>query len=118
MTDVGEALSEKYIDAFEVEAKGSIELTISEFLPSGTVEGDDGKVINRHILKFKGAKKALIMNKTSAKRLARYLLSNGSRKMEDCVGIKVTLTTEERYRPIDKAKGPCTFVIPPERIKR
>lgn len=66
---------------------GEVTLEISQVIGRGEKKAKDGKMIDKPILKFKGAKRAYVMCKTTAKVVA--LMYGGN--MDKWVGKKITL---------------------------
>ena len=74
-----------YLEAAHLD--GDVELEISEVLARKTKKAKDGKLIDKPILLFKGAKRGLVLNKTNAKVIA---LMFGNR-MDSWAGKKILI---------------------------
>lgn len=95
-----------FLDALDVPPNG-ITVEISEVTAPKAEKDNTGKVIDKAILSFKGAKKRLILNKVNSKIIA---LQHG-KKASEWVGKQITLTV--RY--LEKAFGQRN--VPVIRIK-
>lgn len=84
---------------------GDVTLEISEVVPKGKLKAKDGKLIDKPILKFKGAKRGYVMCKTTAKVVALMYGNN----MAGWIGKKITLfpTTCKAF---GKDNTPCIRV--------
>lgn len=89
-----------YLEAAHLGSETS--LTVSEVVAKNTTKAKDGRVIDKPIIKFKEAKRGLILNKTNAKILALMFGAN----MESYIDERVTLypTTCEAF---GKKNTPC-----------
>jgi hypothetical protein len=81
----GQQFDSDYLEAAHLDSEAT--LKISEVVPRKTRKAKDGKLIDKPILQFEGAKRGLVLNKTNAKVLA---LMYGN-KMDLWVGKPVTL---------------------------
>lgn len=83
------------------ELKGEIEMEIAS-VETDTVE-DKGKKKKVTVIRFKGAKKGVVLNKTNAKRIAAKA---GYPDVEKWVGVKITL-----YPELVSAFGTTTLAV-------
>lgn len=85
---VTEAFPSLYIEAGDLDGKERT-LTIESVEGKHEGKGTDGKAFVKPLIKFKGAKKGLVLNKTNAKRIRDYL--GYGNDMDTWVGRPVTL---------------------------
>lgn len=101
------AYKSNYINATDILPHGEVTLEITEVIAPNTVKSEDGKLINKGILAFKGATKKLIVQPTNHSVLK---LLHGP-KPSAWKGHKVTLIV--RY--LEKAFGQTN--VPVVRVK-
>ena len=77
----------RFISAEELEK--NVTVTIESIDQDETFNGKEKETVT--VLKFKGAKKGMILNKTNAKKIAEV---TGSPYIEDWIGQQITLTTQ------------------------
>ncbi len=102
-----------FLDASDIMRSGNITVEIAGLTAPGDDKDATGKVIDKAIIAFKGAKKRLILNKINSKIIAAMLGAQASK----WIGQKITLTV--RY--LDKAFGqrdvPVIRIVPDDMAK-
>lgn len=105
---VTEAYPSPYLEAGDLNGKDvSVEIESVEGKHAG--KGKDGQPINKPLLKFKGAKKGLILCKTSA-RVIRDKLGYGN-DMDGWIGRKITLFPD-KCDAFGQKDVPCIRIRP------
>lgn len=99
-----------FLDASDLMARGEITLEISGVVAPNAEKDAAGKVINKGIIAFKGAKKRLILNKTNAKIIR---LAHGD-KASEWVGKKVTLCVRWLKEAFGQQNVPVIRIVPAE----
>lgn len=112
MTTYSETFPGDYLEAADL-PDHPIDVTISEFIPKNTEKAKDGRIIDKPILRFKNAKKALITNKTNMRRILLFYAPK-VRNLEDLAGIKITLWKEQAMNPSLGCKAPAIRVMVPK----
>lgn len=103
-----------FIEAADLSGK-SVELAIERVEAPNTVKCDDGRVIEKPVVYFTGAKKGLILNKTNAKRIILFYCPDKA-TFEEWAGTKITLHNEDDRRPdMGGKRGPCVRVKIPNK---
>ena len=114
MSSLDEAMASQFtgnfLDASDLMASGNITLEISDVVAPNAEKDAAGKVINKAIVAFKGAKKRLILNKTNAKVIA---MAHG-KKASEWTGKKLTLTVRFLETAFGQKNVPVIRVVPPE----
>ena len=112
MTTYSETYPGNYLESADLAGK-EVRVEISEFVPANTEKAADGRVIEKPILRFKGAKRALICNKTNMKRILLFYAKPGVKQLEELVGTTITLGTEMARNPSLNCKMPAVRVMVP-----
>ncbi len=113
MTTYAETYPGNYLEAADI-PDGGVDVTITEFVPANAEKAADGRKIEKPILRFKGAKKGLICNKTNMRRiLAFYAPAGAGKELEKLIGVKIALTTESVRNPALGCKAPAVRVAIP-----
>jgi hypothetical protein len=97
-----------FIDANDIRERGAIELEVASVSAPGSERDATNKVIDKIVLRFKGAKKALICNKTNLKIIA----AQHGTKASQWVGKKVTLTVRYLEKAFGQRNVPVVRVQP------
>lgn len=99
-----------FLDASDImAAKKDVLLTISDVVAPCMEKDATGKVIDKPIIAFKGAKKRMILNKTNAKVIA---MMHG-KKPSEWLGKEVTLTVRYLEKAFGQKNVPVIRVAPP-----
>ena len=111
MTTWSQLFQGNFLEAADLGGK-TVELEIESIEPPNTVKSEDGRLIDKPIIRFRGAKKALICNKTNGRRIALWYFPKAA-SIEDWLAGKIRLHTEDDRRPdLGGKKGPCVRVAP------
>lgn len=103
-----------FIEAADLVGR-TFEVEIDRVEPPNKIKAADGRLIDKPVVYFKGAKKALILNKTNAKRIVLFYCPD-KKRMEEWAGTKIKLANEDDRRPdMGGKKGPCVRVKIPAR---
>ena len=106
MATVTDLYPSPYLEAGDLDGKEiTVEITTVEEHHTG--KGKDGKEFEKPLLRFKGAKKGLVLNKTNAKRI-RDGLGYGN-EVQGWVGKKVTLYAST-CNAFGKKNTPCVRI--------
>lgn len=90
------------------------QVTIKSVEAPNTIKSADGRLIDKPVVYFEGAKKGLILNKTNAKRIILFYAPKAE-TFEQWAGTKITLHNEDDRRPdMGGKKGPCVRVKIPK----
>lgn len=87
-------------------------LEIAEVIAANTVKSADGKMIDKPILRFVGAERMLVLNRTNQSAIP-YATGQAIR---DCVGHKVTLEVRD-VKSFGGIIEPAIRIMPPEGVK-
>jgi len=109
---MAEQFQGNFLDASDLMSSGNITLTISDIAAPGEERDSAGKVIDKGILTFKGAKKRMILIKTNAKVIA---MAHG-KKPSQWIGKPVTLTVRWLAKAFGQANVPVIRVVPPDGV--
>lgn len=99
-----------FLDATDLMSRGEITLEISDVCGPNVEKDSSGKIINKGIIAFKGAKKRLILNKTNATIIK---LAYGE-KASEWIGKKVTLCVRWLKEAFGHQNVPVIRIVPAE----
>ena len=112
MTTFAECYKGNYIEATDLSEP--VEVVIEKLDLGMKTQSANGQTIDKPILFFKGAKKAMICNKTNMKRIVLFYAGKKIRNLEDLAGVKIRIGTEIAWNPSLGAKDPCVRVLIPK----
>lgn len=103
-----------FLEAADLVGK-TARVKIDRVEPPNSVKSADGRLIDKPVVYFANAKKALILNKTNARRIILFYAAN-KKTFEEWAGLEIELQNETDRRPdMGGQKGPCVRVKVPER---
>lgn len=102
-----EAYKGNYLEAADLMGKGEVAVTIEKVDEPNTIKCEDGRVIDKVVLHFRGAKKPWIVNKTNARTI---MYMTGKARFADWVGETITLHLVPGFRPDIQSIGPTIRV--------
>lgn len=97
-----------YLDASDLAGTGDVTLVIDSVVPPNEEKDAAGKVINKGVVRFKGARKAMILNKVNAKMIAMI----HGKKSSQWVGKTISLTVRYLKAAFGQQNVPVIRVKP------
>ena len=99
-----------FLESSDLMSRPLCRLKISEVAAPGSMKSADGRVIDKPIMAFEGAKKMMILNKTNI----RILKAMFGSKASGWVGHPVTIGVRYLAKAFGQTNVPTLRIIPPE----
>jgi hypothetical protein len=99
-----------FLESADLMSRPPCALKISDVHPPGTMKSADGRVIDKPVIAFEGARKMLILNKTNV----RILKALFGFRASGWVGHPVTIGVRYLAKAFGQTNVPTLRILPPE----